>query len=112
MRAGRTRVRRVSSRLVVLASAAALAVGVVACGEEEQPAGGGGQAAEGNGERVTVGLITKRDTNPFFVKMKEAAQAKAQEQNVELLTAAGRSDVDNQSQVTALENMTTRGAKG
>jgi fructose transport system substrate-binding protein len=87
----------------------ALAMGVAACGGDDDNGGGGGG---GGGERVTVGLITKRDTNPFFVKMKEAAQKEAKADNVELLTAAGKSDTDNQSQVTALENMTTRGAKG
>jgi fructose transport system substrate-binding protein len=44
--------------------------------------------------------------------MKEAAQAAAQKNNVDLLTASGKSDTDNASQVTALENMTTQGAKG
>ena len=106
----RLRPGRISVRLAALTAAASLAVGVVACGGDDE---GGGGAAGGNGEeKIIVGLITKRDTNPFFVKMKEAAQKAAQEHNVELLTAAGKSDVDNQSQVTALENMTTRGAKG
>ena len=58
-----------------------------------------------------VGLITKTDTNPFFVKMKQGAQAAAQKDGAKLLTAAGRFDGDNSSQVTALENMTTAGAK-
>ena len=105
---------RVSSRLLALVSVVVLALGVAACGGDEEGGGGGGGggASAGSGERITVGLITKRDTNPFFVKMKEAAQQAAQENNVELLTAAGRSDTDNQSQVTAIENFTTRGAKG
>ena len=30
-------------------------------------------------EDVLVGLITKTDNNPFFVKMREGAQAKADE---------------------------------
>ncbi|WP_116138552.1 sugar ABC transporter substrate-binding protein [Trinickia diaoshuihuensis] len=58
-----------------------------------------------------VGLITKTDTNPFFVKMKQGAQGAAQKDGAKLLTAAGRFDGDNSSQVTALENMTTAGAK-
>jgi fructose transport system substrate-binding protein len=58
-----------------------------------------------------VGLITKTDTNPFFVKMKQGAQAAAEKDGAKLLTAAGRFDGDNSSQVTALENMTTAGAK-
>ena len=62
-------------------------------------------------EEPIVGLITKTDTNPFFVKMKQGAQAAAQKDGAKLLTAAGRFDGDNSSQVTALENMTTAGAK-
>ncbi len=31
---------------------------------------------------VTVGLITKTETNPFFVKMREGAEAKAKELGV------------------------------
>ena len=37
-----------------------------------------------------VGLITKTDTNPFFVKMREGAEAKAKELGVELQTFAGK----------------------
>jgi fructose transport system substrate-binding protein len=97
-------------RLLALGVAGALALGVVACGDDEESGGGGTSGS--SQEEVTVGLITKTESNPFFVKMKEGAQAKADELNVNLLTASGKSDTDNQSQVTALENMTTQGAKG
>ncbi len=68
-------------------------------------------AAPSKNKEVTIGLITKTETNPFFVKMKEGAQAQAKKDNVKLLTASGKSDTDNASQVTAIENMTTQGAK-
>jgi fructose transport system substrate-binding protein len=58
-----------------------------------------------------IGLITKTETNPFFVKMKEGATASAKEHGAKLMSASGKSDQDNASQVTALENMTTAGAK-
>ncbi|BBM89145.1 sugar ABC transporter [Spirochaetota bacterium] len=61
---------------------------------------------------VKVGLITKTETNPFFVKMREGADAKAKELGAELLSAAGNFDGDNASQVTAIENMVTAGVKG
>ena len=61
---------------------------------------------------ISVGLITKTETNPFFVKMREGAQAKAQEMGVELLTAAGSFDGDNAAQVTAIENMVAAGVSG
>ena len=63
-------------------------------------------------EEIIVGLITKTETNPFFVKMKEGAQAKADELGAKLLTAAGAFDGDNAAQVTAIENMVNAGAKG
>src|SRR5919201_1294911 len=62
--------------------------------------------------QIVVGLITKTDTNPFFVKMKEGAQKAAKQYGAKLLTAAGKFDGDNASQVTAIENMVTAGAKG
>ncbi len=61
---------------------------------------------------VIVGLITKTETNPFFVKMREGAQAKTEELGAELLTAAGSFDGDNEAQVTAIENMVNAGATG
>ena len=62
------------------------------------------------GEPV-IGLITKTDTNPFFVKMKEGAQAEATAKGAKLLSAAGKADGDNAGQVTAIENMMAAGAK-
>ncbi|MBA5689018.1 sugar ABC transporter substrate-binding protein [Rugamonas apoptosis] len=58
-----------------------------------------------------IGLITKTETNPFFVKMKEGAQHAAKLQGAKLLTAAGKADGDNAGQVTAIENMMSAGAK-
>jgi fructose transport system substrate-binding protein len=81
-----------------LGAAALLGLGVTACGDDE--------------ENVTLGLITKQEENPFWVTMKDVAQDTAGEEDVELLTATGRSDVDYQSQVRALRDMTERGAQG
>ena len=58
-----------------------------------------------------IGLITKTETNPFFVKMKEGAQAAAGAKGAKLLSAAGKTDGDNAGQVTAIENMIGGGAK-
>ncbi len=60
----------------------------------------------------TVGLITKTETNPFFVKMREGAEAKAKELGLKLITAAGKYDGDNDGQVAAIENLISAGAKG
>ena len=58
-----------------------------------------------------IGLITKTETNPFFVKMKEGAQTAATKGGAKLLTGAGKADGDNAGQMTALENMVAAGAK-
>ena len=57
-------------------------------------------------------LITKTDTNPFFVKMKEGATAAAQEQGINLSTFAGKYDGDVETQVAAVETCIASGAKG
>ncbi|MGC1488311.1 MAG: sugar ABC transporter substrate-binding protein [Albidovulum sp.] len=57
-------------------------------------------------------LITKTDTNPFFVKMKEGATAKATELGIELKSYAGKVDGDSESQVAAIETCIADGAKG
>jgi fructose transport system substrate-binding protein len=58
-----------------------------------------------------IGLITKTETNPFFVKMKEGAAAEAKKLGAKLLSAAGKIDGDTAAQITALENMAAAGAK-
>jgi fructose transport system substrate-binding protein len=62
--------------------------------------------------KILIGLITKTEVNPFFVKMKEGAQKEAAAKGATLMTAAGKFDTDNASQVTAIENMITAGVKG
>ena len=63
-------------------------------------------------EEILIGLITKTDNNPFFVKMREGAAAKAKELGVTLQAFAGKYDGDNDSQVAAVENLISAGAKG
>lgn len=59
-----------------------------------------------------VGLITKTEGNPFFVKMREGAQEKAKELGLDLQSFAGKYDGDNDSQVAAIESLISAGAKG
>ncbi len=69
-------------------------------------------ATPASAQNVLVGLITKTNNNPFFVKMKEGASAKAQELGVTLQSFAGKYDGDNDSQVAAIESLVSAGAKG
>jgi fructose transport system substrate-binding protein len=63
-------------------------------------------------EGVSACLITKTDTNPFFVKMREGAEAKAAELGVTLKSYAGKIDGDHDAQVAAIEACIADGAKG
>jgi len=83
--------------LLLLATTTTLTLGAAACRARRGP--------------EIIGLITKTETNPFFVKMKEGAEAAAKANGVKLLTGAGRNDGDNAGQVTAMENMIAAGAR-
>ena len=64
------------------------------------------------GEDIKACLITKTDTNPFFVKMREGALEKSAELGVDLSTYAGKIDGDHETQVAAIETCIADGAKG
>jgi len=70
-----------------------------------------GSAMAGS-DGITVCLITKTDTNPFFVKMREGAEAKAAELGMTLKSFAGKVDGDHETQVAAIETCILDGAKG
>ena len=61
---------------------------------------------------VKACLITKTDSNPYFVTMRKGAVGEAKKLGVELKTYAGKYDGDNQTQVSAIESCIADGAKG
>src|SRR5690242_16378100 len=79
--------------------AGSLVLGLTACG------------GSGSNE-IKVGLITKTDSNPYFVKLRESAQAQADKDGAKLIALAGAFDGDNEGQVAAIENMVGQGVKG
>lgn len=91
--------RRVVRLLAVMAAASLLATG---CGSQDS----------GSDSDVSVSLITKDSTNPFFVTMQQGAKAAAKSNGVKLTIAAGKEDGDEQGQVQAIENAIARGDKG
>ncbi|TCP57218.1 fructose transport system substrate-binding protein [Tamaricihabitans halophyticus] len=91
-------------RLLAIAAAGAL---LLAGCTSERYWGGTNVAEEG---KAKVGLVTKTDTNPYFVQLREAARKQAAEQDVEFSALAGRFDGDNAGQVTAIENLVQQGA--
>lgn len=88
-----------ATRLTVLAATLALTVGAV----------GAPAAVHAQDEAPSVGLITKTEVNPFFVTMRNAAQAKADELGIPFQACAGQSDVDVPGQTTCIENMVAAG---
>lgn len=59
-----------------------------------------------------VSLILKTLTNPYFVTMKSDAEAAAAKDGVKLTVAAGSSDGDTQTQISAIDNAISAGDKG
>tara|TARA_Y100000287_G_scaffold125366_1_gene101167 strand:- start:269 stop:1300 length:1032 start_codon:yes stop_codon:yes gene_type:complete len=68
--------------------------------------------AKAGSHAIEACLITKTDINPFFVKMKEGAKAKADELGIKLSTFAGKIDGDHETQVKAVETCIASGASG
>ena len=68
-------------------------------------------AAESS-DQILIGLITKTEVNPFFVKMRQAAAAEAEKHGAKLIARFGNFDGDNEGQVAAIENMISAGVKG
>jgi fructose transport system substrate-binding protein len=89
-------------------TALALPAVITGCTATKSGSGGGGSDS---GEAVKIGLITKTDSNTYFVSMRSAAQAEAEKMGATLTAAAGTADGDNDSQVTAVQNMIAAGVK-
>ncbi|MCM3662187.1 substrate-binding domain-containing protein [Georgenia satyanarayanai] len=114
MRTSRTTTGRGSRRALALAATTLLLAGA-ACGSDNEPGGGAttsGDGDGGGGGDVSIGLITKTETNPFFVTMREVAAEYAGEQGVELTALAGAFDGDNEGQVQAMEDLIAQGVDG
>src|SRR4051812_15346578 len=91
--------------------AVALTVPVLLAGCSSTKSGSSDSSSGGSSDTVKIGLITKTDSNPYFVSMRDAAQAEADKMGAELTAAAGTADGDNDSQVTAVQNMIAAGVK-
>jgi fructose transport system substrate-binding protein len=95
-------------RFAAGAAVALLAATAAACGSSSD----GSSSGSSGGSKITVGLITKTNTNPFFVKMKQGASSAASKLGIDLQSFAGKKDGDNETQVSAVENLIASGAKG
>ncbi|GAB3510260.1 substrate-binding domain-containing protein [Amycolatopsis cihanbeyliensis] len=84
-----------------------LALAVLATGCTVERHWGG--SADAGGDQVNIGLVTKTDTNPYFVQLRVAASAAAREAGAEFSALAGQFDGDNNGQVKAIENLLQQG---
>jgi fructose transport system substrate-binding protein len=64
------------------------------------------------GDQITIGLVTKTEVNPYFVKLRQAATAEAEKQGAKLIARFGKFDGDNEGQVAAVEDLISAGVKG
>jgi fructose transport system substrate-binding protein len=89
--------------LLAALTIATLAVGCTSTksGSDESPGAGG----------TKIGLVTKTDSNPYFVALRDAAKGEAEKHGAELVALAGKFDGDNDGQVAAIENLVQQGAK-
>ncbi len=90
------RTARTTSRAVAAALLATLLV--ASCG--------------GNDGKTGVSLILKTQSNPYFIAMKQAAQAEADKTGVHLSVATGLADGDTQTQINAIDTAIARGDQG
>jgi fructose transport system substrate-binding protein len=101
--------------MAVAALSVAGAVALAACGSSSSGSSNssGASASSGSsGSKVAVALILKNFTNPYFVTMKQDAQAEATKQGVNLTVTAGQKDGDTTTQIASIENAISAGDKG
>lgn len=89
-------------------AAGALVLTAAGCGSSGDTSAGSSDA----GAKTKIGLVTKTDSNPYFVKLRESAKAEAAAEGADLIALAGKFDGDNEGQVTAIENLISQGVKG
>lgn len=97
-------IRSIAARSLTVGTVAILAaVGLVGCSPEN---------SAGGDDEIGVALIVKTSTNPFFVAMKEGAEAAAADSGVSLTFSAGKEDGDEDTQIKAIEDAVARGDQG
>ena len=78
----------------------------------EEDEGDGEEAMEEGDSDVSVSLITKDSTNPFFVAMQEGAQAKGEELGIEVTIGSGQAEGDDAGQIELIEAAIAQGQDG
>lgn len=95
-------IRRLAAKSGAIFAAGTLAVTVAGCSS----------SSSSDDSKISIGIVTKTNTNPYFVKLRETAKAEAKKQGAEISAFAGKYDGDNAGQVQAIENLISQGVKG
>lgn len=86
--------------MLAVASVGVLA-GLTACSASDTE----GESGAATTDDVKIGLIIKTESNPFWVTIRDAAQQKAEEAGVELISLSGDFDGDTDGHAAAIENL-------
>jgi fructose transport system substrate-binding protein len=103
-----TETRRLARRVGVALVIAALPAALGACSKTKS---GSSSSTGSSGGSIKIGLVTKTESNPYFISMRDAATKEATAKGATLIAKAGTLDGDNASQVTAVENLVASGVK-
>lgn len=98
-----------SVRRAVVATVLAAVVASVGAGCAAGTSDGAGDVGAGP---VTIGLVTKTDSNPYFVRLRASAEAEAARKGAKVIALAGRFDGDNDGQVAAIQQLIAKRVKG
>jgi ABC-type sugar transport system substrate-binding protein len=93
--------RRTRSTFLSIAAVAALALTTAACDSAS--------GSSGSDDSVKIGMSISTLNNPFFVAMKEGAEAEAKAEGVSLTVSDAQDDASQQ--LNHLDNFTTQGVK-
>lgn len=88
-------------KVLVLMLALIMAVGMIGCG------GGATEDESGADEGVTIGLVVSTLNNPFFVDLRDGAQAKADELGAKLVVLDSQDD--SATEMSNVEDLITQG---
>jgi fructose transport system substrate-binding protein len=98
--------RRGYLRIVAGSASAVIAISALsACSS-------GSSGSSSSGGSIMATLILKDFTNPYWVSMKESAQAEAKKLGITLKVTAGTSDTDTSGQISEIEDAVAAGDKG
>ncbi|SEN59753.1 ribose transport system substrate-binding protein [Nonomuraea pusilla] len=89
----------------IVMAGAALTLGLAACGSS----GGGGSAGSSGGGDIKIGMSVSTLNNPYFVQLRDGAQAQAQKLGVSLTVTDAQNDASQQ--VNQVQNFTSQNMK-